>query len=166
MVYYEMTNLLDTPKNVVVLRMRRTIRFKPPTKKIKFVVKATTVSVNSAPPAIKPKQPVKPVRTVVTVAMRKYLDRPLTDLGLSCKVLTSLESASISSINDLLQTRPEKLLAIKNFGEKALDEIYCKLSALGFTKPGYETLGRIASEANLKHKKAMQWLCRRLGYYC
>ena len=165
MAFYEMTDLLNTPKNVVVLRIKRRIRLKPPTKKIKFVVKADQPTQRAETSVDKPKTAPKVVRTVVTPAMKKYLDRPLTDLGLSCKVLTPLESASISSINDLLHTRPEKLLAIKNLGDKALDEIYCKLSALGFVKPGYETLGRLASEAHLKHKQAMQWLCRRLGYY-
>jgi DNA-directed RNA polymerase alpha subunit len=160
-----MTNLLSMPKNVVVLRVKRKVRFKATTKKIKFVVKSIRLAHR---PELVPPKPVAPrvIKTVVTPAMKRYLNRPLTDLGLSCKVLTPLESAAICSINDLLHTRPEKLLAIKNLGDKALDEIYCKLSALGFVKPGYETLGRIASNANLRHKQAMQWLCRRLGYYC
>jgi DNA-directed RNA polymerase alpha subunit len=160
-----MTNLLSMPKNVVVLRIKRKIRLSATTKKIKFVVKSLKPKPRAELIPVKPLAP-KIVKTVVTPAMKRYLSRPLTDLGLSCKVLTPLESASICSISDLLHTRPEKLLAIKNLGDKALDEIYCKLSALGFVKPGYETLGRIASNANLRHKQAMQWLCRRLGYYC
>ncbi|MFN9912976.1 MAG: DNA-directed RNA polymerase subunit alpha C-terminal domain-containing protein [Pirellulaceae bacterium] len=39
------------------------------------------------------------------------------------------------TVRDLLNSRPETLLSISNFGEKTLEEVYQALAKLGFHRP-------------------------------
>jgi len=116
-----------------------------------------------------------PVDTLVTPEMASYMRYSLHDLGLNIKIVAALENDRkvpdkygsvhhIRTIGQLLQASPEQLLAINNFGAKMLEEIYTRLSALGFVKPGYEQRGMLlADQANQRTAK-LNWLKRRLGY--
>lgn len=57
-------------------------------------------------------------------------DKPIEELDLSVRVFNSLKRTGITSIGDvldMLQRGPDAMLAIRNFGEKSLDELIEKL---------------------------------------
>ncbi|RMG88830.1 MAG: DNA-directed RNA polymerase subunit alpha [Chloroflexi bacterium] len=57
-------------------------------------------------------------------------DKPIEELDLSVRVFNSLKRTGITSIGDvidMLQRGPDAMLAIRNFGEKSLDELVAKL---------------------------------------
>ncbi len=57
-------------------------------------------------------------------------DKPIEELDLSVRVFNSLKRTGITSIGDvidMLQRGPDAMLAIRNFGEKSLDELVSKL---------------------------------------
>ncbi|OGK12067.1 MAG: DNA-directed RNA polymerase subunit alpha [Candidatus Riflebacteria bacterium RBG_13_59_9] len=62
--------------------------------------------------------------------MRK-LEMPIDELGLSSRAYNCLSAARISTINELSKYTAERLMGIKNFGEKSLVEIVDKLAELG-----------------------------------
>lgn len=61
-------------------------------------------------------------------------DRPLSDLGLSQRVLNALRSRQFERVSQLLAAKPDQLLAIRNFGPRALQEVRDRLRALGYTE--------------------------------
>ena len=60
------------------------------------------------------------------------LDLSIAEMGLSVRTTNCLEETGIFTVRDLLNSTPKRLLAISNFGEKTLDEVYGSLEALGF----------------------------------
>lgn len=62
-------------------------------------------------------------------------DKPIEELDLSVRVFNSLKRTGITSIGDvldMLQRGPDAMLAIRNFGEKSLDELIEKLREKGY----------------------------------
>jgi DNA-directed RNA polymerase subunit alpha len=55
----------------------------------------------------------------------------LADLRFSTRTLTSLESAGIHTLKDLVARTEEQLLELRNFGETALAEVKDRLASLG-----------------------------------
>lgn len=66
----------------------------------------------------------------------KRLDLSIAEMGLSVRTTNCLEETGILTVRDLLNATPKKLLAISNFGEKTLDEVYASLETLGFYREG------------------------------
>jgi len=64
----------------------------------------------------------------------------IAEMGLSVRTTNCLEETGIFTVKDLLQSTPKKLLAISNFGEKTLDEVYASLESLGFYREGRSTV--------------------------
>lgn len=64
------------------------------------------------------------------------LDLSIAEMGLSVRTTNCLEETGILTVRDLLNATPKKLLAISNFGEKTLDEVYASLETLGFYREG------------------------------
>lgn len=65
-------------------------------------------------------------------ALRDKLALGIAELGLSVRTTNCLELHSIYTVEDLLGRRPEELLAIDNFGERTLTEVYASLAKIGF----------------------------------
>jgi len=66
------------------------------------------------------------------------LDLSIAEMGLSVRTTNCLEEDGILTVRDLLHATPKRLLAISNFGEKTLGEVYAALEKLGFYRPGHE----------------------------
>ena len=64
------------------------------------------------------------------------LELSIAEMGLSVRTTNCLEETGIFTVNDLLHATPKKLLAISNFGEKTLEEVYSALEELGFYRRG------------------------------
>lgn len=71
---------------------------------------------------------------------RERLNLSIAEMGLSVRTTNCLEETGILTVRDLLNSTPKKLLAISNFGEKTLDEVYASLEKLGFYRPGHEVV--------------------------
>ena len=54
------------------------------------------------------------------------------EIGLSVRTTNCLEERGVFTVNDLLHCTPDDLLAISNFGEKTLEEVYKALEQVGF----------------------------------
>ena len=59
----------------------------------------------------------------------------IAEMGLSVRTTNCLEETGILTVRDLLKATPRRLLAISNFGEKTLEEVYAALEELGFYRP-------------------------------
>ncbi len=62
-------------------------------------------------------------------------EKPIEELDLSVRVFNSLKRTGITTIGDvldMLDRGPDAMLAIRNFGEKSLDELVEKLQAKGY----------------------------------
>ena len=75
-----------------------------------------------------------PLRTTETDArdMAEKLEMSTAEIGLSVRTTNCLEERGIFTVNDLLHCTREDLLAISNFGEKTLEEVYKALEGIGF----------------------------------
>ncbi|TKJ29151.1 MAG: 50S ribosomal protein L21 [Chloroflexi bacterium B3_Chlor] len=58
----------------------------------------------------------------------------IEELGLSSRVVGVLRDGGIESVEDLLKTDEEELLAIRGFGAKSLEQVRASLKAKGFIK--------------------------------
>ena len=68
---------------------------------------------------------------VLRLAARHVGEPRQTELDLSVRVFNSLKRTGITSVGDvldMLQRGPDAMLAIRNFGEKSLDELEEKLA--------------------------------------
>lgn len=66
---------------------------------------------------------------------RELYDKPIEELDLSVRVFNSLKRTGITTIGDVLDMLgrgPDAMLAIRNFGEKSLDELVVKLRDKGY----------------------------------
>jgi DNA-directed RNA polymerase subunit alpha len=60
------------------------------------------------------------------------LEMSTAEIGLSVRTTNCLEEKGIFTVNDLLNSRPDDLLSIANFGEKTLEEVFKALEGIGF----------------------------------
>ncbi|HEY6563416.1 MAG TPA: DNA-directed RNA polymerase subunit alpha C-terminal domain-containing protein [Pirellulaceae bacterium] len=66
------------------------------------------------------------------------LQMATAQIGLSVRTTNCLEERGIFTVGDLLRCTPVELLAIQNFGEKTLEEVYKALEGVGFYRRGHE----------------------------
>ncbi|MFO0916003.1 MAG: DNA-directed RNA polymerase subunit alpha C-terminal domain-containing protein [Pirellulales bacterium] len=62
------------------------------------------------------------------------LDLSTAEIGLCVRTTNCLEEKGIFTVRDLLNSTPQKLLSISNFGEKTLEEVYDALGKIGFPR--------------------------------
>jgi DNA-directed RNA polymerase subunit alpha len=62
------------------------------------------------------------------------LDLSTAQIGLTVRTTNCLEERGIFTVRDLLNTPPNELLGITNFGEKTLEEVYQSLAKIGFNR--------------------------------
>ncbi len=62
----------------------------------------------------------------------KQYNMPIEELGLSVRTFNCLKRAGITKAGELLEKSEEELLKIKNFGQKALEEVMGQFKAMGF----------------------------------
>lgn len=67
---------------------------------------------------------------------QQKLEMSTAEIGLTVRTTNCLEEKGIFTVRDLLQTTPDELLSISNFGEKTLDEVYKALANIGFSRGG------------------------------
>jgi len=68
--------------------------------------------------------------------LKDRLEMSTAEIGLSVRTTNCLEERGIFTVNDLLNCTRDDLLAISNFGEKTLDEVYKALEGVGFYRNG------------------------------
>ena len=68
--------------------------------------------------------------------MAERLEMSTAEIGLSVRTTNCLEERGIFTVDDLLHSTRDQLLAISNFGEKTLEEVYKALEGVGFYRPG------------------------------
>ncbi len=75
-----------------------------------------------------------PLNTTGTRAkdMAEKLEMSNAEIGLSVRTTNCLEERGIFTVDDLLHCTRDDLLAISNFGEKTLEEVYKALEGIGF----------------------------------
>lgn len=71
--------------------------------------------------------------------LEEKLDMSIAEIGLSVRTTNCLEEHGILIVRELLQRHPKDLLAIPNFGEKTLEEVYKALEGIGFYRPNVQT---------------------------
>ncbi|MCU0879066.1 MAG: DNA-directed RNA polymerase subunit alpha [Pirellulaceae bacterium] len=64
--------------------------------------------------------------------MAERLEMSTAEIGLTVRTTNCLEERGIFTVRDLLNSTPDQLLSIANFGEKTLDEVYSSLEKYGF----------------------------------
>ena len=79
-----------------------------------------------------------PLSTVDTDAkdLETKLQMSTAEIGLSVRTTNCLEERGIFTVEDLLNCTRDDLLAISNFGEKTLEEVFKALESVGFYRPG------------------------------
>jgi len=65
------------------------------------------------------------------IPLEQY-NKAMEELGLSVRTFNCLKRAGITKVGELLEKNDEELLGIKNFGQKALEEVRDKLFDMGF----------------------------------
>jgi DNA-directed RNA polymerase subunit alpha len=66
--------------------------------------------------------------------LKDKLEMSAAEIGLSVRTTNCLEEQGIFTVQDLLYCTPQDLLAISNFGEKTLEEVYKALEGIGFCR--------------------------------
>lgn len=78
--------------------------------------------------------------------LERKLALSTAEIGLLVRTTNCLEEQGIHTVEDLLNCTPADLLAIPNFGEKTLTEVYNRLGDIGFhrggNQPAIESVGR------------------------
>ena len=64
--------------------------------------------------------------------LAEKLEMSTAEIGLSVRTTNCLEERGIFTVKDLLHCTRDDLLAISNFGEKTLEEVYKALEGVGF----------------------------------
>lgn len=67
--------------------------------------------------------------------LRERLELSTAEIGLCVRTTNCLEEKGIFTVRDLLNSTPDTLLSITNFGEKTLLEVYQALEKIGFRRP-------------------------------
>lgn len=76
-------------------------------------------------------------------------EKPIEELDLSVRVFNSLKRTGITSIGDvldMLERGPDAMLAIRNFGEKSLDELVVKLREKKYLPNGEDISSQQSTE--------------------
>lgn len=73
--------------------------------------------------------------------LQAKLDLSTAEIGLPVRTTNCLEERGIFTVRDLLNSTPEDLLSISNFGEKTLEEVYRALEKIGFCRQGRQATG-------------------------
>jgi DNA-directed RNA polymerase subunit alpha len=68
-------------------------------------------------------------------SLHSRLEMSTAEIGLTVRTTNCLEERGIFTVQDLLNSKREDLLAISNFGEKTLEEVYKALEGIGFSRP-------------------------------
>ena len=63
---------------------------------------------------------------------KSRLEMSTAEIGLTVRTTNCLEEKGIFTVRDLLNSSPDQLLSIANFGEKTLEEVYKALERFGF----------------------------------
>jgi DNA-directed RNA polymerase subunit alpha len=80
--------------------------------------------------------------------LRERLELSTAEIGLCVRTTNCLEEKGIFTVKDLLNSTPDTLLSITNFGEKTLLEVYQALERIGFRRPkASRTLGVFSSNS-------------------
>ena len=74
----------------------------------------------------------------------RKLELNTSEIGLSVRTTNCLEEQGIFTVEHLLHCSREDLLAISNFGEKTLEEVFLALETLGFYRRHRRPKGRLA----------------------
>jgi DNA-directed RNA polymerase subunit alpha len=74
-------------------------------------------------------------------------NRPLSELGLSPRVLNALRSRQIERVGQVLAMEPDQLLSIRNFGPRSLQELREQLEAHGYSFEALDSLVGGAGES-------------------
>jgi DNA-directed RNA polymerase subunit alpha len=69
------------------------------------------------------------------------LEMSTAEIGLTVRTTNCLEERGIFTVGELLNSTREDLLAISNFGEKTLEEVYRALERVGFYRKSVEPAG-------------------------
>ncbi len=78
-------------------------------------------------------------------------NRPLSELGLSPRVLNALRSRQIERVGQVMAMEPDQLLSIRNFGPRSLQELRDQLEAHGYSFAALDALvggGSQSSDGN------------------
>jgi len=78
--------------------------------------------------------------------MATKLELSTAEIGLTVRTTNCLEERGIFTVNDLLHCTRDDLLAISNFGEKTLEEVYKALEGIGFYRSANQDSETIASQ--------------------
>jgi len=68
------------------------------------------------------------------------LELSLAEIDLPVRTVNCLEDEGILTVKQLLNSRPERLLTITNFGEKTLEQVYEALEKVGFYRQQHRPL--------------------------
>jgi DNA-directed RNA polymerase subunit alpha len=74
------------------------------------------------------------------IPLEQY-NMPLEDLGLSVRTFNCLKRGGLTKAGELIEKSDDELLGIKNFGQKALEEVKRRLVELGFVSKEAEEEG-------------------------
>ncbi len=74
-------------------------------------------------------------------------NRPLSELGLSPRVLNALRSRQIERVGQVMAMEPDQLLSIRNFGPRSLQELRDQLAEHGYS---FEALDSVVGGASPK----------------
>lgn len=77
------------------------------------------------------------LRYGLTAAQKRLLDESVHEIGLPVRTANHLEEISVFTVEELLECEREKLLAIPNFGQKTLQEVFKCLAERGLVAKGY-----------------------------
>ena len=72
--------------------------------------------------------------------LKEKLAMSTAEIGLTVRTTNCLEEKGIFTVKDLLNSKPEDLLSIANFGEKTLEEVYSALDKFGFSRRDRQTV--------------------------
>ena len=67
--------------------------------------------------------------------LKDRLEMSTAEIGLAVRTTNCLEERGIFTVRDLLNSSRDDLLAISNFGEKTLEEVFLALEGIGFYRP-------------------------------
>ena len=73
----------------------------------------------------------------------RKLELNTSEIGLSVRTTNCLEEQGIFTVEHLLHCSREDLLAISNFGEKTLEEVFLALEKLGFYRRYRRPMGSL-----------------------
>jgi DNA-directed RNA polymerase subunit alpha len=76
------------------------------------------------------------------------LQMSTAEIGLSVRTTNCLEERGIFTVAELLNSTREDLLAISNFGEKTLEEVYKALEGVGFYRRAIDPMAVSSSPPN------------------